>query len=742
EELAVRTRKAIAPGGNANEFVERLAREKQRRHDRFGDSLYLLEPSLKHGIGALRDLATAVWAARARWSVDDLRSLVGMGHMSSRQVAILESARDFFLRIRSLVQLAAGRRTDQLTFEIQEAIAPRLYPSARPPEGDIRPAVAPAVEALMRHYYLHARGVVGVNERLLEAVLVPSRRRPRIVRLDGSFVTFNGKLSLTDPQVIRDRPAEMLRVFRVALAEKLPVYGHTKELIADAVATSGTALTGDPEAGRLFLEALCDVRDSAQPSLLEEAHQLGLLNAVMPEFAPCTCRVQHDLYHVYTVDQHQLYAVAMLKRLARGELAAALPVATEAYRGLGQVAPLYLGTLLHDVGKPLGKGHAEKGARLADTIARRLGMGDADAGRVEFLVRQHLTMSHLSQRRDLGDAEVIERFAERVGDEETLTQLYLLTVCDAAMTSPENLNAWKEQLLRELYLRTRDHLRGAAGRERAADRAVAEARARAVDLMVRGGEDEGAARRVVDSIDQRLFTTLTPRQAARHAGLALRLERSGAPFEIEVACYPLKGHSELAIAAADLPGLLSAIAGTLSANRIDVLEAMVGCRSDSGGASSALDLFYVRDLVGRAIDADDARWERLRGDLTGLVAGGKVDPAAVADLLARRRQKSFLDRRVTPAVATEIRIDNQDSADYTVVEVFTRDRVGVLYAITHALAELDLDIHLAKISTEGEKVADVFYVRHAASGAKITEADELKKVTARISQALEAIQDD
>src|SRR5207248_10915142 len=202
------------------------------------------------------------------------------------------------------------------------------------------------------------------------------------------------------------------------------------ELVAETIAKDPAPLAHDPLAQRLLLDALVDLRDSAQPSALEVMHQLGILSALMPEWAPCTARVQHDLYHVYTVDQHQLYAVAMQKRIARGELADEHPLATELWRDVARPAPLLLGTLLHDVGKPLGKGHAEKGAVIAGEVARRLGMTEADTELTEFLVRQHLTMSHLSQRRDLADPEVIERFAERVGSDERLVQLYLLTLCD------------------------------------------------------------------------------------------------------------------------------------------------------------------------------------------------------------------------------------------------------------------------------------------------------------------------
>jgi [protein-PII] uridylyltransferase len=749
-ELVRGTLGALAPGGNPNELIAALAVEKKGRHDRFGASLYLLEPNLKQGIGALRDLSTALWAAAIRWhpprpeaSEDPpgaralIDNLVAMGHLTRRQAQVLAGARDFLLHLRALIQLTARRRFDQLTFEIQEAIAPALYPDARPHEGDIRSAVAPAVEALMRDYYLHARGVVQVTDRLLESARVPARRRPRIAEVDASFITFNGELALRDPKLFERRPSEMVRLFRVAVAEGLPVYGHTRELAAEAIARDPRPLAADPLAHRLLLEALVDLRDAAQPSALEVMQQLGILSVLMPEWAPCTGRVQHDLYHVYTVDQHQLYAVAMQKRLARGELADAHPTATELWREVARPAPLLLGTLLHDVGKPLGKGHAEKGAVIAGAIGRRLGMAAEDAELVEFLVRQHLTMSHLSQRRDLSDPEVIARFAERVGTDERLVQLYLLTLCDTAMTAPDNLSAWKDELLRDLMLRTRAHFRAGQGAAAAPHPDV-----RAKVLQLAGGAEDPAIARIVDGIDPRLYTQLTPRQAARHARLVATACAARPRVALEVHCWPLKGHSEVAIVAPDEPGVLAAIAGALTASRVDVLGAVLGHvdlpaePGADGGAPGRLvtDVFYVRDLKGAAIPGDDPRWQRLLGDLRALL-DGPPDPGEVATLIARRRPRSGMPARVTPGVITEIRI-HDDSTQATIVEIATRDRAGVLYAITHTLAELGLDISLAKISTEGERVSDAFYVTRG--GQRITDVAERARIVSRLSAAVQA----
>jgi [protein-PII] uridylyltransferase len=766
-ELLRATLAALAPGGNPNDLIGALAAEKQARHARFGATLYLLEPNLKQGIGGLRDLSTALWCAQVRWhpprpgeagggpeSAETLiGNLVTMGHLTGRQAQVLLGARDFQLRIRALVQLAAKRRFDQLTFEIQEAIAPPLYPDAHAHDGE-RLAVAPAVEALMRDYYLHARGVVQVADRLLESARVPARRRPRIAQVDASFITFNGELAIRDPRLFVERPSEIVRLFRVAVAERLPVYGHTRELAAEVIARDPAPLVRDPLAARLFLDALTDIRDDAQPSALEVMNQLGVLSAMMPEWAPCVGRVQHDLYHVYTVDQHQLYALAMQKRLARGELAAEHAAEVELWRGVRRPAPLLLGTLLHDVGKPLGKGHAEKGAVVAGAVARQLGMSETDAELTEFLVRQHLTMSHLSQRRDLSDPEVIARFAERVGDDEQLVQLHLLTVCDTAMTSPDNLTAWKADLLRVLMLRTRAFFRGGeptappsspavpvpASLEAAPPQAEAgakppaasdeHARAKAKILQLVG--DEPAAAAVIDGIDPRLFTQLTPRQTARHVRLVGKARAEAPHVALEARCFPLKGHSELAIVAPDAPGVLATIAGALTAHRVDVLGAVLG-HVDLPGGRLVTDAFYVRDLKGAAIADDDARWRKLGGDLRQLL-GGPPDPAKVAALIAQRRPRSGMPRRVTPGVPTEIRI-HDDSNHATIVEVFTRDRVGVLYAITQTLADLGLDILLAKVSTEGEKVADVFYVTRG--GRRITEDSERAELLARLRAAVE-----
>jgi len=740
ETLLAAARAAIAPAGDADRLIAALAEDQARRHARFGDSLYRLEPNLKQGIGGLRDLAIAVWAARARWLLaespwpspaESIERLAALGHVRPREAAALLAARDFLLALRARVQLRVGRANDHLTFELQEAIAPAWYP-ALAPAAESRAAVAPAVEALMRDFYLHARAIGDLAERLLARARLPRRRAPRVRTLDDVVAVIDGELAVTAPARLIEAPAEQVRAFRVAVEHGLAVAAATKDAIADAAVTAGAALFVDRAAGWQLLDALCDPRDRAQPSALEWLHRLGVVDAIIPEWAPCAGRVQHDLYHVYTVDQHQLYAVAMLKQLARGELADVHPIATTAYAQVARVAPLYLATLLHDVGKPHGKGHAEKGAVIGGAVARRLGLDERDADTVEFLIRQHLTMAHVSQRRDLSDPDVVARFVERVGDAQRLAALYVLTLCDTAMTAPDSLTAWKAELLRELYVRASERLatEGPSPDPRREATAAGPPPARATGEM-----DPGIAGSIAAGLDPRFAAQLTAEQAARHVRLAAHVQGHGAAVGLAVTALPTPGVGEIAVVAPDVHGVLAAITGVLAAHRVDVLGAVVG-RAVTPDGALALDLFVVRGPAGAAIAAGDPRWKRIEDDLAELCASGPPTAGAVAALVTRRRPRSGLPPRVTPAVPTEVRFDLDESSDATIVEVFARDRPGLLYAIVAALADAGLDISVSKIATEGEKVSDVFYV--TAGGAKVTEPEALAAVAARVAAAIEA----
>jgi [protein-PII] uridylyltransferase len=720
----------------AEDFVARLRAEQKERHSRYGDTIFLLEPDLKNGPGGLRDLCVGRWAAMARFGTSDPKQLLELGVMTGRLATAFTAASEWLMRTRILMHATAGRRQDHLRFALQEAIAPILYPEARDRGGVIRPAVHPAVEALMHQYHAHAKLIRNETERLLQRATArdDKRRKTQPVMVlgdrlggktaDASFVVRDGALEPIDPGIFEKKPSEMIRIFQLAIAEDVPLALRTREQLGELAASRPELLREDVETGRRFVELCCDSRDRANPSRLEQMQDLGLLAAIMPEWEPSTGRVQHDIYHVYTVDQHALYAVGRLHALQRGDHATAFPIPSDTVREVTRPVALAVGTLLHDVGKPYGSPHSEIGAGLAVAICRRLGIEDEDTQRVEFLVRQHLVMGQMSQRRDLEDLGMISDFGALCGDEERLRELYLLTFCDLASVAPDAMSSWKETLLAELYTRTQAFLRRgpdllhAEREEIVAERQKGASRLLGEPLPEGGGDS--VLRRLFAGFPSRYFAENTETRIAAHVRLMRERHQQGKSSLIEVSHDTRLGMSEMVLAAADTPGLLAEVAGVLYANRIEVVDAAIYSRhpSDPSESAEALDVFRVRDSMGRPVTAE-ARWTKVRDDLESVVAGRIKAEILVA---GRPRTESVASWK-TPAVPTECKIDNIVSRGFTVVEVITEDRPGVLYAIARALYVAGLDIHRSKIATEANRAIDVFYVRDKATMDKIVDPD-------------------
>jgi len=725
----------------AEDFVARLRAEQRARHSRFGDTIFLLEPDLKNGPGGMRDLCVGRWAAMARFGTSDPRRLQEQGVMTGRLATAFTGATEWLLRVRIAMHAAAGRRQDHLRFPVQEAVAPLLCPDARDHGGVIRPAVHPAVEALMHQYHAHAKLIRNETERLLQRASAPDQKRrttgPIFIRpgagADKHFVVREGALEVQDERIFERHPSEMIRAFTLAIDLNLNLALRTREMIGEAAAEHADELRADPDAGSRFVELICDQRDTANPSRLEQMQDLGVLGAMMPEWEPSTGRVQHDIYHVYTVDQHALYAVGRLHALARGDHADHFPVPTETIQDVKHRTALTLGTLLHDVGKPYGSPHSEIGAGLAVTILRRLGRTEEDLEMVDFLVRQHLVMGQMSQRRDLEDLGMIADFATLCGDEEKLRQLYLLTFCDLASVAPDALTSWKETLLRELYQRTLTYMRRGPdllGAERA--EIVKRRQSRAARMLHEDPHGEGVAD-LFEGFPDRYFAENTARRIAAHMDL-LRVRRERLQSSVlEIVHHRRLGVTEMVLAARDTPGLLAEVAGVLFANRVEVVDAAIYSRAsrDPKKPAEALDIFRVRDSLGRAI-TDDNRWKKVRQDLESLLSG----KTQVTELVASRGKPDSVVAWKVPAVPTELKVDNGVSRDFTVVEVITEDRPGVLYAITQTLADQGLDIHRSKIATEANRVIDVFYVRDKATGEKILDSERISTMRGALLASL------
>ena len=758
KELVDRAYLGLFSEGELGRFVERLEEEAAARHARFGESLYLLEPEVKSGAGGLRDIDIARWAARARYrtGADVWQDLVRNGVIVPREAQEMARAEELLWRVRNRLHAHAGRKSDRLTFDQQETIAIELgyarKPSSPPsdeassdesvetvdaieaaPASASPEARAEAAERFMQDYFGHARIVSRSREALLLRAKPPKRRgKPVESDLGNGVRLFDGQVTC-DSAALLDDPALALRVYDACIRQRAPVLPFARDLIARFAADPAWAgrLRSSKEAARLFLSLVCTVPEAPlkRGSVVGELHEVGLLLAMIPEFQPVTGRVHHDVYHVYTVDVHSVAAVDCLRSICRGDQAHERPLASRLAAEIARPLPLFLATLLHDVGKGYPdasgsrKNHSGAGAELCDVILPRLGVTGEDAAEIRSLVLGHLAMYHVATRRDLDDPTTVRDFVPQVHGREGLRNLYLLTVADITTTSPTAMTSWKARMLDELYFAADAHL---TGRSDTQDAARTEKVRGAVLAAWPGKKSDIGA--FLQTMPDRYLLANSPESIVAHAKVAI--DRSEMTGHVHAALVPSRHPevSELCVVAEDAPGLLAKIAAAITAARLEVLGAQVYSRTlrPAGRAhemSEAVDLFWVRDArVGP--DGVEKALPRLLRDLEQLCSG-----AQSADELLRDRVggASPWRERPSPAVLSEVVVDDRASPNHTVVEIFAKDRPGLLYSLARALHGLGLSIALSKINTEGTKVADVFYVNEL-DGSKVAPGPRFKAI--------------
>ncbi len=742
DDLLTRARAGIFSMSQLPDFLGRLDGAATARHKRYGGSVYLLEPDVKNGAGALRDVDVAWWAARARWHVGEFAELVRLGVLIPRQLHAVEDARELLWRIRNVLHGRANRRSDRLRFDEQEALAPTLgylLPSTSEdaeqhvcrddsslvvdtPTTEHRDAAAmlEAVERMMSDYYRAARTISRFRDLLLaRAMPVLKRRRPSQHDLANGVQLFDGESTLTDLNLLRTDPPVALRVVAAAVASSVPIRGRARNAIIDVCGDTAWSarLREYPESAELFSQLVtsCVATRLKRGTAMRELHDLGLLVAMVPEFAPVVGRVHHDTYHVYTVDVHSVAAVDRLAEIIRGDIVLdeeqgdrwAGSLACRVAADVSRTRVLFFATLLHDVGKAIGRrDHSERGAEVSRDILRRLGFDEQETSAACRLIRHHLTMYLTATRRDLDDPATAKEVAELVGDQEGLASLYLLTVADLSTTSPTSMTSWKARMLDELYIATDRHFREGLRPERAVD----EWRS----VVVRAACGRGNAARIerfLDIMPSRYALANPPEDVLAHAGVLERFEKGSG--HATVACVGAQvdagaevdvGVVQLCVVAEDRRGLLADIAAALTASRLVVHAAQIYSGVVGGGSprNVAVDLFWVERVGGGSVTPII---DRLAEDLED-VLGERLTAQDLAERGGRRRRRE----REGPRVETKVVVDPRASPNHTVVEVFTRDRPGLLFLLANIIAEQELSISIAKIATEGTRVVDVFYV--------------------------------
>ena len=706
-------------------LLDELMKERESRYAKFGGAVCMQEPNVKESAGGLRDLHVLLWASRIAHGQATLEGLARAGVIPERDAKAIGSAYDFLLRVRNELHFMTTRRTDALSLDLQQEVARNLrYADS---------AKQQASEIFMRDYYLRARLLRRLCESHLQRAVAGRQKkswftRARSTAAIGGFVMSDGALDLVEAdgepaggvgELAEIDGQRMMMAFSYAQATGAGFSVKLQDAILSSLPVVNRVFRSSAEAAQAFLKLL-RVKGRVA-SALRLMHELDFLGKFLPEFGRVTCLVQHDLYHRYTVDEHTLRAIGALDELAlsRGREA-------ERYRNLyGEIsdaAPLHLGLLMHDVGKGLGGNHTEKGIGLARRALARLSPEPRMVEQVLFLIRHHLTMSHIAQRRDLSDEKVVNDFAARVETLDNLNMLTLLTYGDIHGVGPGVWNEWKDALLWELYMKARAVLAPEQGRERG----VGELRER-VARMLASEIDVDETQKHFELLPEDYARSAPAQTIIEHVRLAHALNsrpvKTSWRIDTQTRC------ADLHLCAPNRRGLFACVAGTLTAQGVNILSVQLNTRADG----IAIDSFKVRDAAGEPI-TDPARWEQI-DDAIRRALSGELDVAAAVEKRLRSQAASRFQRRkaISPS-GVRISWDNQSSGKSTILELRTGDRLGLAYKIANTLSSLDLDIVFAKVATEKHLALDVFYVTNA-TGEKLPD-DRLPAIEEAIRQAL------
>jgi [protein-PII] uridylyltransferase len=661
--------------GHRREFLQNRMQHRNERHQRYGMHSYQLEPHIKESRGGFRDIQAMLWVSHALFNLQGLQSIEEAGLISPQEKESFGQAWDFLIKIRNRLHYLSGRKNDQLFFEYQEEMAKAFkYSDTRGTLG---------VERFMQDIYRHLQTIATTTDLFFEHVdetLGAPRANPVEQTIEPGITVRQERLHLTDQALIEKRPYLLMRLFAHAGKTGLEIHHRSRKIVTANLHLVNDKLRHSKRMAKPFFDVLENARDVLE--VLSVMLDTGLLTAYIPEFEQIRALAQHDVYHVFTVDRHLLQTVAELKKLTLNKTP---------FAGVESPHVLALAALLHDIGKGHHEDHAQRGSKLAAGIAKRLGLTEAEASCLSFLVEKHLFLTVTALRRDLEDDAFIRQCAEQIQTPERLTMLYLLSVADAKATGPTAWTEWKSALLLEISLKIAHLLErkdaSLPDRSQGAGWMLAQVRA----LMGKAAPADGAI------LPEEYLLSFPPEEVAHH--LRLRAGLKNKKQAITEACDHTLFWSVL-VMAHDSTGLLAKICGTLALHGLNVASAQIFTWEDG----TAVDVLNVRPAAEQTYAEQD--WQALGEDLN-LALKNRLG-------LSHRLVDKFRNALRSPGqknvqAAPRVVIDNEASEQYTIIEVFANDRPGLLYDITRTLADFEINIHRARIGSDGDQVVDVFY---------------------------------
>src|SRR5690554_4413635 len=680
---AMKTRLAPERVWPADRFFEAKWQEQISRHRRFNNSEYHLEPNLKSSPGGLRDIQMIGWVAKRHFGSQRYEDLVANGFMNDPELRILSQGQAFLWQVRYALHMLTGRAEDRLQFDLQRTIA-ELFGFRDTPERL-------AVEQFMKRYYRHVTALAGLNHMLLQQL--------DEAILNDRFEIKGGYIQVRSRTVFRDRPAALLELF-LLMAEHPEIEGvraDTIRLIRDHRHLIDDLYRDDVRHQSLFMALLRSGGNVARQ--LRRMNRYGVLGKYLPEFGRAVGLMQHDLFHIYTVDAHTLRLLKFIHGFRKPAAREEFPVAANLVHQLPKLELLWIAGLFHDIGKGRGGDHSILGARDVEVFAERHGLSGRDTRLVSWLVEHHLTMSMVAQKRDISDPDVIADFARLVGDKTRLDYLYVLTVADINATNPTLWNGWRATLLRQLHGEAKRALRRGLENPLERDDWVNETRDEALSLLASVGADMARVERLWESLGEEYFLQYAPSEIAwqtqgilAHGDSQLPLILISAPAE-DMA----EGGTKVFIHTRSVDDLFAATAAALDQLGLSIHDARIATSSNDW----TLNTFIVLDDQGRAIH-DPARIEEIRAHLVEELD----DPDDYPEIVTRHTPRQLRHFRVP----TEVIIEQDPANERTLLELIAPDRPGLLARVGRIFMEQDIALSAAKIATLGEKVEDVFFI--------------------------------
>lgn len=680
-----RMRDALDPAA----FLQAKRLEQQQRHTRFQETN--LEPNVKESAGGLRDLQTILWIARAAGIGKSWRELARRGLLTAEETRSIQRHELFMQTLRIRLHYLAGRREDRLLFDHQSALARQFKLGDRPHRL--------ASEQLMQRYYRSAKAVSQLNTILLQnlsARILPNRNW-EYQKINPRFGSRGELLDARDELLFEREPAAILESF-LLLQQHHELKGMTAATLRAlwrARRNINPAFRRSPVNCDLFMQLLRT--PSRVVRELRRMNQYGILGAYLPAFGRIVGQMQHDLYHVYTVDEHILKVVRNLRRFAVPELAHEFPLCSRLMSNFERPEVLYLAGLFHDIAKGRGGDHSALGKVDALRFCKTHGLGQQDAGLVAWLVENHLVMSATAQKQDLADPDVIRRFADRSGDERHLVALYLLTVADIRGTSPKVWNAWKGKLLEDLFHLTRRLL---AGHQVSLDHSLQARQEQALAKLRLYALPEQAQKKLWAQLDTSYFLHHEPQEIAWHTRLLYYRVNSKVPV-VKARLSPAGEGLQVMVYVPDQKELFARICSFIESISYDIHEAKIYTTHHG----YALDSFQVHDP-----NSKRPQYRDLISYIEYELGERLLQQKPLPPLTKPRLSRQLRHFPITP----EVNIQPDDKGTYHVLFVIAGDRPGLLSRVARVLAAYDINLHTAKINTLGSRAEDVFLISGAA----------------------------